>query len=100
MAYFGFTILLELNKVLYDEVGIGAVPDVDGGRAHPGEHLVERERNVLRKLLVEHPDLAVEGRLRHAVAVVVEQNSFVLNELIKQTKRRHINNQQTRKPVA
>ena len=74
-------VLFELEEALYDEARIGAVPDVDGGRAHPGLDLVERERYVLGELLVEDPDLAVGGRLGHAVAVVVEEHALVLGIL-------------------
>ena len=79
-VYLVFAVVLERQKVLYDDAGIGAVPHVEGGRAHPCLHLVQRERYVLRKLLVEHPDLAVHGRLRHSMSILMEQHSFVLSK--------------------
>jgi hypothetical protein len=70
-----------LGKVvepLNDEAGRRAVKHVDRGAAHPGLQLVDGERDVLRVVLVEHPDLAVRRRFGHAVSVVVEQHALVL----------------------
>ncbi len=61
-----------------DEAGGGAVEDVDGGGADPGLQVVDGHGDVLREGLVEHPDLPVGRRPRHAVPVVVEQHALVL----------------------
>lgn len=71
-------LLREGSEGVDDEAGSGAVEDEHAGGGHPGLQIVHRHRDVLGVGLVEDPDLAVGGRPRHAMAVVMKQDSFVL----------------------
>mmetsp|Transcript_26849 Transcript_26849/g.63729 ORF Transcript_26849/g.63729 Transcript_26849/m.63729 type:complete len:470 (+) Transcript_26849:3155-4564(+) len=63
---------------VHDEPRGRAVKDVDGRGADPRLQVVDAQRDVLGVVLVEDPDLAVDGRARDPVAVVVEQHPLAL----------------------
>ena len=64
-------------KRLHDNSGVVAVVNVDGRTAHPILQVVNGQRDVLRKVFVEDPNLAVDGGLGDAVTVVMEQNTLL-----------------------
>lgn len=73
-----FSVFLELKKALNNKSSTGTVPNIKRWNTHPRLHLIERERYILSKLLIEHPNLTVNSRLRNTVAVIMKQNSIVL----------------------
>ena len=64
-------------KRLDDNSGVVAVVNVDGRTAHPILQVVNGQRDVLRKVFVEDPNLAVDGGFGDAVAVVMEENALL-----------------------
>jgi len=50
-------VLVACLVVADEDTGVGAVEDEDRGRAKPGFEVVDGERDVLREVFVEDPDL-------------------------------------------
>lgn len=58
---------------------MGAVKDIDGWCPDPVLQIIDRKRDVLGVGFVKHPDLAIGGRPRHPMSIVVEQHALILH---------------------